>query len=237
MAATDCRDRVYALLAVSNFTNAPATLVADYTKTHAQLSVEATAFIIREAFHIYMSRQLWRRPVLPQINLDGLPSWAPTLGTLGTWDNFQDRGSPLDAQRALSTFSSRGSVASFSNNLRLLHTVSCFMGVVIPQANGGFITDPGYSGNLSPHRVSVPEGRTYVLAALFGIRAPFVVEKVSLDQPMYRIVGFSSLDAGDLPIANYFRYWIFGIKEEGLGTDEDYFAEDEREELVAITLV
>jgi hypothetical protein len=234
MAATDWRDRVYALLAVSNFTKAPVTIVADYTKTHAQVSIEATTFIVKEAFHVYVSKQLWRRQLQSQAKLDDLPSWAPTLDTLGAWDSFQERGSLIDARYAFSMFSRSGPVTVFSNNLRILHTVGCFMGVVIPRENGGFITDRGYIGSLHTQRISVPEGRRYFLVELFGIRAPFVLEQASRDPPTYSIVGFATVDYAK---AGYFWHWSIGIKDEELGTDGDILAEDEREELVNIALV
>jgi hypothetical protein len=113
-------------------------------------------------------------------------------------------------QPAISVFKRSGPILSFSFDLTTLHTVGCFMDMVTWEKDFSFTTDRGYSGHLQDENLIPNIDGPCFLVALFGIRAPFVLKQVSLDQT------YEILDLAEIHFQlerGYFRHWGICIED------------------------
>lgn len=245
--ATDCRDRVYGILGICTFRERP--ILADYTKTKEEVSIEATSLVIEEELNVYMSMQLWKfNPRWGKDDLGiiqsqlSLPSWAPDLSRI---EQAPAYSFPNDIKKTISALHRRP-VTEFSKDRKILHTVGCFMGHTTVSYDGDFalevLTDQDYRGltRLLGRHLEPVLKLDFHLVALFGIRAPFLLYCVSSDPPTYAIFGFAEIRWRGR--GYYFRHWSVSAKgmKADLGimdTAENIAREDSKNPLVDITIV
>lgn len=84
-------------------------------------------------------------------------------------------------------------IATFTDDFEILHTAGIFMGHVIhdERSNGRFRTSLNYYGFQALREALPPD---VVLARLFGLNAPFLLQAVSVFSATYRILAYAEVD-------------------------------------------
>lgn len=206
MRATDPRDRIFAILGLSNYTSH--ILTADYTQATSHIAAQLARHLIQEDLSGYLRCRLWeyRRYHTSQADfVPQTPSWAPELDVLGQ-RSLKESDAPIleKIDHALSHIDQPTVHSTFSNDLRIMYAMGYNMGEAIPESTSFdlrsqfstyFSTHSGYHGHLG-HKANLRAGKNY-LVGLFGINVPFLLQVMpsSSDVTAYKILGYGILDS------------------------------------------